>query len=100
MTNIILGVLFVLFLICLYKIACLREDIKNGLEKSKNADFVMAEGIDDNANDLRVLDKQLMSLRVDFNEFHDHYQWINDRKVEKLVSKKPAKKKAYVKKSK
>lgn len=95
MTNIILGVLFILFLICLYKIAGLRESIKT-LEKYR----VYRHEMNDAISDIHMMGKQLMSLRVDFNEFHDHYQHVNDLKVEKLVSKKPAKKKAYVKKNK
>lgn len=60
----------------------------------------MAESLDDTRDWLRMLDKQLMSLRQEHNEFYDHYNSVNDKKVQKLVAKKPRKKKAYVKKSK
>lgn len=111
MTNIILGLLFVLFLFCIYKIANLREKLdkqSNKIDvigdKAKEADFIMAKSVDNYGSQLRMLDKQLMALRVEYNEFIYHYESVSNDKVNKLIkkklSKKPAKKKAYVKKTK
>jgi len=80
--NIILGLLLFLFLMCIYKIACLREEIQKLYRDATH----LHTRINECEDDVDIYDSQLMSLRQEMNGLQE--------------VKKPTKKKAYGKKSK
>lgn len=109
MNYIIFGILFVLFLLCIYKIAGLREQIKLLEKKARAGDLELADAVDKQNTYIRILDNQLMSLRFEFNEFKDSSKKpaISKSfaaKAQEITitkfGKNPPKKKAYGKKSK